>query len=812
MTNPNLTGAKVTVAANSLFDKSGTAFAGIMTITEVPTNLTPAALLENLHPDLVVTVQPGDMVFNTPAQISLPNRSGLTAGTELDLWSINPNTGAFDKVGKGKVSADGSVIETISGGIRNSSWHFFALPAWLLASDNAYNPTQGCATCKSTEKINSEVVLQTGAVTETHSLATYQSLGTTQGISLTYNSLRADARPIVHFNYDNVDPSIYSVPDALRLVAKLEVSGNDDFSYQVPGYAGGNNLSGGENFWKLPQGGGSVDAALQIDLRTQASGQYDYTLNSGILGYASGANGYIGSTSTSTGKVIIVNSVNSAFGSGWSLNGLQEIVKNNDGSVLLIDGDGQELLFQAGQTAGTYTSPAGDFSTLKKSNDGTFERTLKDGTVYKFDASDRLTSTTDRQGNRTEYRYNASGNLTQMVDSNNLTTTFNYTGNRITSIVDPIGRTTRMEYDTNGNLTKITDPDSTYSQWEYDTDHHMTAAIDKVGNRGEDYYDFAGRAYKGIRPDGSQVLITPVEVQGLYRADLTNNPNTAPTAVALNKQATATYIDGNGNAIVQNIDKYGQTDAAKDGVGKLTDPTHNDRNLVTQTLSPTGAKVDYLYDERGNLIGIKDLLSSAGNALSFDGVNDYVQLNGSATVGDLSASTWEGWIKFDSLAGNQTIYSETSSDGTVYKLELLDGTLRWAIGKEGVSGQWQYVEVPLQQGNNPTTPGVADLVVTDFKIVDPNPTWGQTAQITWTVSNQGSATANRTWYDNVWISADGIIDSINDTFLGAYDTTTLAAGASYTKTASINIPYDLTKVIPILKPLIFLEPLLANAI
>ena len=139
VSNPNLGGAQVSVAANSLFDKSGNAFAGIMSITEVPPNLTPAALPANVRTDLVVTVQPGDMVFNTPAQLKLPNRSGLAAGTEMDLWSINPNTGLFDKVGKGKVSADGSVIETISGGIRNSSWHFFALPPGTPGDPN-FNP------------------------------------------------------------------------------------------------------------------------------------------------------------------------------------------------------------------------------------------------------------------------------------------------------------------------------------------------------------------------------------------------------------------------------------------------------------------------------------------------------------------------------------------------------------------------------------------------------------------------------------------------------------------------------------------------
>jgi CARDB len=88
-----------------------------------------------------------------------------------------------------------------------------------------------------------------------------------------------------------------------------------------------------------------------------------------------------------------------------------------------------------------------------------------------------------------------------------------------------------------------------------------------------------------------------------------------------------------------------------------------------------------------------------------------------------------------------------------------------------------------------------DLVVTDFKILTPNPTWGQSVDISWTVTNQGSAIANRDWYDHIWISADGIIDGNNDIFLGQYYTLdTLAAGASYTKTATINVPYDLSKV------------------
>jgi RHS repeat-associated protein len=697
-TNPNLSGAQVIVAANSLYDKNGNAFTGVLSITEVPTNLTPAALPPNLHPDLVVTIQPGDMVFNTPAKLTLPNQTGLRPGTEMDLWSINPNNGLFEKVGKGKVSLDGSTINTIEGGIRNSSWHFFSLPDWFLNDPilNPYNPRGGsCSLSK--QGINSEVVLQSGAVEETHKFATYESLGEAKGISLIYNSLRADTRPILHFNYDNVDPNVYSVPSALRLVAKVNVS-RDDFSYQTPGYAGGNNLSGGENFWRLPAGGGKVDAALQLDLRNQASGQYDYVLDSGILGYS--GRGYLGSTSISKGKITIVNDVDSAFGSGWNLSGLEKIIKNNDGSILLVNGNGHELIFQLSQTNGSYASPVGDFSKLEKLNNGTFQRTLKNGIVHQFNSNDQLVSISDLQGNRTEYEYNETGELIKMVEPPGLITNFNYAGHKITSITDPAGRITRMEYDAHGNLVKITDPDGQYRQWEYDADHHMTAAIDKQGQRGEDFYDFAGRAYKGVRPDGSVVYVSPVEVQGLYRPELTNNPDTAPIANPLGKPK-ATYTDGNGHPLVTEIDQYGQAIASLDAVGKLTTIDRDINNLVTQITSATGNKIGYTYDEKGNLTAINEQIVQPGTKLNqwipqtpvtFDGHDSYVSLDNSGLVGNSPNSTVELWVKLNQLGNNhQTLYSETKSDGNAFEIAYNSGFLEFKIWRSDIPGNWSKI-------------------------------------------------------------------------------------------------------------------------
>ena len=157
VTTSNIPGASVFVAAGSLEAQDGGSFDGELSITEVPAEFTPAALPADIFPDLVVTIQPGEMVFNTPAPLSLPNLSGFPAGTEMILWSINPITGLFDNVGTGVVSADESVIETIEGGIRNSSWHMFSAvgDAQISADENPHNEEKDCDPCSQRNSPNS---------------------------------------------------------------------------------------------------------------------------------------------------------------------------------------------------------------------------------------------------------------------------------------------------------------------------------------------------------------------------------------------------------------------------------------------------------------------------------------------------------------------------------------------------------------------------------------------------------------------------------------------------------------------------------
>ncbi len=75
---------------------------------------------------------------------------------------------------------------------------------------------------------------------------------------------------------------------------------------------------------------------------------------------------------------------------------------NGDGRADLAVGkptaDAIALVLGAAGFFGTFVSPAGDFSALTRNTDGTFTRSLKNGTEIDYDAAGRMTASVDRNG------------------------------------------------------------------------------------------------------------------------------------------------------------------------------------------------------------------------------------------------------------------------------------------------------------------------------------------------------------------------------------------------------------------------------
>ena len=177
-----------------------------------------------LQPDLLITIQPVGVTFSQPVAVTFPNRSGYEPGTEAEIWSLDAGTGQFVVVGTGRVSGDGQRIETVSGGVRATDWHF-ALPA----------PPNGSEAADSRGESNpcpagSEFILNTGALI-TSFASPWLSMGEAKEMRFIYSSRQA--HPEITIPVKMTMPARVPAPKAVAISASLRTKAR---SCRRPGF------------------------------------------------------------------------------------------------------------------------------------------------------------------------------------------------------------------------------------------------------------------------------------------------------------------------------------------------------------------------------------------------------------------------------------------------------------------------------------------------------------------------------------------------------------------------------------------------
>src|SRR5437660_1741572 len=107
------------------------------------------------------------------------------------------------------------------------------------------------------------------------------------------------------------------------------------------------------------------------------------------------------------------------------------------------------------------------YGQIVKNGDGSYTVTFKDGRVHQFNASGKLLSLTDRNGNQTLLTY-ANGNLSSITDpfARVLTVTTN-ASQRISSISDALGTIATYTYGGSQELLSVTYADNSGYQFSY---------------------------------------------------------------------------------------------------------------------------------------------------------------------------------------------------------------------------------------------------------------------------------------------------------------------------------------------------------
>ena len=317
--NPAFPAVSVTIPPHTAKNANGTDYTGVLTISPVPEYGRPESRPVELRPGFSITIQPAGITFTTPAPITLPNTDNLPPGNEFDLWSLSPDTGTFYVAGRMRVSADGTKLETISGGVQKTAWHFaFSFAAQLQNDLNRI--IGGCTECG----MASSGDLTEGTLTQDVTVPGVRTLGQSRDLTLHYTSTTADVRPIL------------PVTATLDIRAAVPLTFSADFTV-------GGLRQGTRGYWNAsPMNEGATSTTrlgVQYDASPLPTGRYPYELGT-FSTYAQSSIGAI-----SRGFTMIRNEQQSPFGTGWTLRGVDRLIPATGNTLLLTGGDGRTIPF-----------------------------------------------------------------------------------------------------------------------------------------------------------------------------------------------------------------------------------------------------------------------------------------------------------------------------------------------------------------------------------------------------------------------------------------------------------------------------------
>ena len=391
-------------------------------------------------------------------------------------------------------------------------------------------------------------------------------------IALTYNSMTANPLPIILVHH-TLDPT-QTVPTAVNATLTF---------HSVVGTTWYYNTS-------TDIAGDVQQIALQANATSLSTGRYSYSVQ--VVDERSS-----NTTFTYNGTATVLNQSTSAFGDGWTLEGLEQITSASGGVILSLGDNGESLWFSGSPgVGGTYTSPAGDFSTLTLTSTG-WTRVLTDGTQITFNSSGYQTATIDLNNNHTTYSYNGSNQLTSIEDSYGGYTTLTYSSGHLSTIQDPAERLTTFTF-SGSDLQAVEQADDSFVTYTYDGSGRMTQIQDQRSNISTVVYDSAERVGTIMLPDSSTQLFSSYQEQGWTNSGTSGSP-AAATLLAV---AATTYTDPNGNTFQTRPDwmGLGQLGQATDAYGNVTSNDLNSNGLPVASIDPLARITQYNYDSLGN--------------------------------------------------------------------------------------------------------------------------------------------------------------------------------------------------------------------
>ena len=445
---------------------------------------------------------------------------------------------------------------------------------------------------------------------------------------LVYNSAEVSVKPTVQATLQTVNNA--ALPTTVSAALTWNGTLGATYTYNTTGATKGDLLT----------------LAIQEPTTVTSTGAYPWSLTV-VENYGTPV------TLTQSGTAYVVTEDGSAFGAGWSLGGVNQIVSVS-GGVMMVYGSGFAQ-FWAGTTS--FTAPKGDNGTLTLSG-SVYTYTTPTDEQTKFNSNGYETSWTSGDGlSSITYGYNGSNQLTQITAVDGTLSTITYSSGLAQTIQTSNSRTTSLAYDGSSNLTQVTNPDSSTPTFTYDSGHHATG--ETFGNTQNEWAYSSGALATittGNSTSPTAEQLAPAMLKGLETGSTGNVFNdgdvyATKTDPALGTStfmyATKTVLDGqgrttkvvaaNGGITQYALNSNGWVTAVTDPMGRTTSYALDSDGYTTQTTNPDGTTnstqyqsgafhlptavtdenghtTSYTYDTLGHELTMKDAL---GNVTSY---------------------------------------------------------------------------------------------------------------------------------------------------------------------------------------------------
>ena len=368
--------------------------------------------------------------------------------------------------------------------------------------------------------------------------------------------------------------------------------------------------------------------------------------------------------------------VDGGLGNGWTHNFAMHLDGNGEALataavVDVVQENGSRVRFTRG-LGGAFGSSALVLAGFTQKADGSFEFIRRESTVFAFDATGRLLSVKDLNGNSVTTTY-AGSQLVGLADNRGRTLTVEWTGARITAVVDHTGRRVEYGHDPSGDLQQVRFPDGSSVGYEYDGDHRVLALTHRDGGRTTNEYDDASRVVRQTDPLGRVVAFEygtdwtrithpdgAVTLERYVDHQLVSETRAVGTAVERTEAFTygllghvSSRTDALGRVTWFKYDGRGNRTSVTDPLGRKSTSTYDDRNRPWHVTNAAGQETKFTYDTRGNLLSATD---PAGGRIVFT-----VNADGTAR----SASNPLGRVTTYAYDAHGFVASVTGPDGAV---------------------------------------------------------------------------------------------------------------------------------------------------